>query len=249
MNVFIVIPAYNEENRIKRTIQCYCSFFSKKQERIKLIIVLNGCIDNTALVVESIKKEYPDMIQLISIVEAGKGIAIKKGFEVALEQSDNTHDLIGFVDADMATRPEHFYALIQNIDIADGIVASRYMPGSTVKPTRPLIKRLGSKFVFELLVKLLFGIFYTDYQCGAKLFRRSVIETVTPLLHIKQWAFDVNLLYLCKRFHFEIHETPTVWTDQVGSKLKLSSGFKMLYAILKLRLHYSFFSRLLRYER
>jgi len=132
-------------------------------------------------------------------------------------------------------RRKHFYAT------ADGIIASRYMKGSKVHPPRPKIKRWGSWIVYESLVKLLFGISYQDYQCGAKLFKRDVIKKVTPHLTVKQWAFDVELLYLCKKFGFAVIEVPTVWVDKEGSKLSpIGGGIKMLTALFKLRFQHLF---------
>jgi hypothetical protein len=175
-------------------------------------------------------------LYIIDTPDAGKGLAIKLGFADALTR-DN--DAIGFVDADMATAPEAFDDLVVSLGDHDGIIASRYMPGADVYPPRPWIKRWGSRLIYESLVRLLFGLKYDDLQCGAKVFKRYVLEKVVPELKIRQWAFDVELLYLCKRNGFTIKEHPTVWHDQSGSKLTLRSGFYMLGSIVKLRLRYS----------
>jgi hypothetical protein len=133
--------------------------------------------------------------------------------------------------------------LIKNINGYDAIIASRYMPGSVVSPPRPFIKRWGSKIFFETLTRLLFGISYYDTQCGAKLFKRAVIEKITPYLWVRQWAFDIEILYLCKRFAFSVKELPTVWHDQTGSKLRIMhAGSRMLGTLFKLRWHYWFSS-------
>jgi hypothetical protein len=79
---------------------------------------------------------------------------------------------------------------------------------------------------------------YKDYQCGAKLFKTHVIKSIINDLHVKQWAFDVELLYVCKKNKFIIREYPTVWHDQEGSKLKLSHGIFMLGQLVKLRLQH-----------
>lgn len=238
MKISILIPAYNEETRIKRTIETYHAFFNEKScsthLMYELVIVLNGCKDNTLTIVQQLAREL-DNISIINIVQAGKGLAIKTGFADALKR-DN--DLIGFVDADMATLPEYFYDLVTHIDHHDGIIASRYMPGAHVFPERPAYKRWGSRLIYEPYVWLLFGISYYDLQCGAKLFKRAVIERITPLLTVTQWAFDVELLYLCKKYGFDIIEIPTTWTDQAESKLTLKAGFKMLSALFKLRIRH-----------
>lgn len=234
MNIAIVIPAYNEEKRIGTTLETYHAFF-KQQRTVKLptfIVVLNGCIDGTRAVVTA-KQQQLGNIEIVESAEAGKGLAIKLGFQEALKRD---FELIGFSDADMATHPHYFHALIDNIGNYGGIIASRYMKESTVVPARPFIKEWGRRLVYQPLVWLLFGLRFADYQCGAKIFKRTVIEKVTPHLSVRQWAFDVELLYLCKKHGFTIKESPTVWHDQADSKLKIrSGGFPMLSNLFKVR--------------
>jgi len=274
MKLSIVIPAYNEEKRIAKTLRTYHAFFSNVRAQndldFEFVVVLNGCKDNTIGVVEELRKTCGDIV-ILDLLEGGKGLAIKAGFADALTRAN---DLIGFVDADMATLPQHFYDLVLNLvnqdvplnqlgangeknnlvrsgknnsvrpgvlrDIPfDGVIASRYMVGAMVTPPRPKYKRWGSKLIYETWVRLLFGLNYYDYQCGAKLFTRRVIERVTPELTVRQWAFDVELLYLCKRNGFKIKEIPTVWEDQAGSTLTpIRSGLRMLGSVFKLRLKY-----------
>lgn len=227
----IIIPAHNEEKRIGKTLDEYIAYFSAQKSSIEFIIVLNGCDDNTYKIVSE-KQKQCNRIIILDLNEAGKGLAIEAGFADALTR-DN--DLIGFVDADMATEPRYFNDLIENIGDYDGIIASRYMPDSQLYPPRPAIKRWGSWIVYESLVWLLFRMNYYDYQCGAKLFKRKVIQDVLPCLTVRQWAFDVELLYMCKRLGFKIKEFPTVWYDRADSKLKLSSGMHMLGSLIKVR--------------
>ena len=232
MKISIIIPAYNEQARIEKTIRVYHHFFSEKQQRnnlmFELVVVLNGCKDNTLSVVERVQRDLDSHIIIIDLLEAGKGLAIKTGFANALKREN---DLIGFVDADMATAPAAFYDLINNISHVDGIIASRYMPGAHIFPERPAYKRWGSRIIYEPYVWLLFGLSYYDYQCGAKLFKRAVIEKITPQLTVTQWAFDVELLYLCKKGGFIVKEIPTVWNDQAGSTLTLRGGLRMFGAL------------------
>jgi glycosyltransferase involved in cell wall biosynthesis len=228
MNLSIIIPAHNEEKRIERTLRAYAEFFKNIPEKTTLLVVLNACTDDTLSQVHNIQKEFPG-ISYLDLKPGGKGFAIRKGFVHALESGA---DLIGFVDADMATSPQEFYKLVQHLDTADGVIASRYMPGSIVVPPRPFIKRWGSKLFYEPLIRILFGMNYYDYQCGAKVFKKEVIAKVTPELTVDQWAFDVELLYLCKKYGFTIKEVPTQWHDQADSKLNITrSGLKMVGAL------------------
>lgn len=238
MKISIIIPAYNEEQRIEKTMRAYHTFFSEKNISFELIVVLNGCKDNTIGVVGRVRNDLTATnIIIIDLPQAGKGLAIKAGFADALTR-DN--DLIGFVDADMSTAPDAFYDLITNIGDNDGIIASRYMPGAQISPPRPAWKRYGSRIVYEPLIWLLFGLSYYDFQCGAKLFKRAVLEKINSQLTVKQWAFDAELLYLCKKAGYTVKEIPTVWEDREGSKLTLRGGARMLSAMFKLRWQHLF---------
>ncbi|HZW61717.1 MAG TPA: glycosyltransferase [Candidatus Babeliales bacterium] len=245
MKVSIVIPAYNEEKRITRTLESYVNYFRPfargENLHVELLVVLNGCKDNTHDVVEQLREQYSE-IRMLDLKAAGKGLAIAAGFKDALTRPN---DLIGFVDADMATAPEYFYDLIKKINGYDGIIASRYMPGADVYPPRPRMKYWGRRLVYDKLVFLLFGMNYYDLQCGAKLFKREVIEKIVSEFSVRQWAFDVELLYLAKKYGFKVKEIPTVWRDQADSKLTpVRSGLRMLSAVIKLRVRHSPFKGL-----
>ncbi len=235
--ISIIIPAHNEQDRIGKTLRTYYQFFKALKELelldFEILVVLNGCSDNTADVVEEIIAVSSNEIHMIDLPEAGKGLAIIAGFQDALTR---TNDYIGFADADMATEPPYFYELYEQMHGHDGVIASRYMPASQIDPPRPWIKEWGRKLIFNRLVGILFGLCYADTQCGAKLFRRSVIKKIVEHMQEDQWAFDIELLYLAKKHGFDVIEIPTVWTDKAGSKLHtFSSGLKMLSSLFKLR--------------
>lgn len=236
MIVALIIPAYNEGSRIEKTIRTYHSFFSSSNIQTQLsiifLIVPNGCTDATISIVQQLMTELSSVV-CFPIEQAGKGCAIKEGFLYALTHI--TCDVIGFVDADGATSPQALYDLFEHLENSDGVIASRYMPGAHISPARPFVKRWGSKLIYEPLVRVALGLSYYDLQCGAKLFKTSVIQKVAPLLTIDQWAFDIELLYLCYKFNVVIKEVPTIWHDQAESKLKIRSGFAMLSAIFDIK--------------
>lgn len=238
MIISIIIPAHNEEKRIEKTLENYCKFFSnlekEKNIKTKFIVVLNGCTDKTEEIVEKVQKKH-NSIKIIDLPQAGKGLAITEGFEQALKEKN---DLIGFVDADMATRPKYFYELIEKINNHDAIFCSRYMKESKMIPhKRPFLKRWGRELIFNPLVRLLIGINFRDFQCGAKLFKEHTTKKIIPHVTTKDWAFDVEIIYLCKKYGFNIKETPTTWYDQEDSKFNsIKSGSKMLLTLMKLRI-------------
>ncbi len=243
MKVCIVIPAYNEEKRIGNTLKKYAGFFKTKNnetDNFDILIVLNNCTDGTEDIVRehSLKNEN---ISFINFQKKGKGFAIIEGFKNAFY---NAYDLMGFVDADMATSPEAFYELITNIGRNDGIIASRGMKESIVKTN--FIRKLTNRG-FNLLVRLILHLPYLDTQCGAKLFKQEAVEELINKKNIADWAFDVDLLYKLKKKNFKILEIPTVWDDKKGSKIKLiKTPVKMFISIIRLRLLYSPFKFIVR---
>jgi glycosyltransferase involved in cell wall biosynthesis len=236
MKLSIIIPAYNEEKRIGRTLDAYSSFFDKIYEKNKLdyeiLVVINGTIDKTEEVVKSFQKKNKK-ISYLNFKMGGKGFAIIEGFKDSLKRKNN---LIGYVDADMATPPKSFYDLVLEINNFDGSIASRYVAGSEVYPKISFRRTLVSR-VFNLLVRTLFYIRYKDTQCGAKLFTRNAIERVLPLLGMTGWAFDIELLYLLKKNNLKAKEVKTIWREIEGTHINiLKSTIQMIFAVIQLRI-------------
>jgi len=247
MKLSIVIPAHNEEQRIGKTLEEYGKFFNEKLENkeidnYEILVVLNACKDNTLAVVKKFQKKN-NKIKYLDFKRAGKGFAIIEGFKRVLKRNC---ELIGFVDADMATPPEAFYDLVKSIKGYDGTIASRWLRGSIIK-TKQTILRMVTSRGFHFLVRSFFLLPYKDTQCGAKLFKRNVVKTVVADLGITKWAFDVDLLYKIKRKGFKIKEIPTIWEDKKESKLNLVKvPFQMFSSIIRLRLLYSPFKFIVR---
>ena len=216
--ICIVIPAYNEATRIENTLETYGHYFKFKPEKTTFLVVANNCQDNTVGVAKAVAKKYKN-IQVIDLKPGGKGFAIKQGFLWALRKN---FDLIGFVDADMATLPQYYYDLIQAMQGHDGAIASRYIKGAVVYPKRPWGRKVGGKF-YNWMLRMMSGLSFKDTQCGAKIFTKDTISKVVNDMHETGWAFDLELLYLCKLIGKDIVEVPTTWSDQPGSHLTISS--------------------------
>ncbi len=233
MELSIIIPAYNEEKRIRRTLSVYLPFFLKKfGHRFELWVVLNGCKDNTLSVVRSFSRYK--QLHILNIPEAiGKGGAIIEGFKCAKGQ------FVGFVDADCSTGPEAFFDLYTARHSADAILASRWIQGAIVSPPQTFFRILSSR-VFNLLVRVFFRLPIYDTQCGAKLFSKNALKKILPTLGVTRWAFDVDLLYQLRTHGFKSVEIPTVWSDMHGSQLNLrKASIEMFFAVIRLRLLYS----------
>src|SRR3972149_9934288 len=130
---FIIIPAYNEEKRIEKTVRDYAEYFKEKAE---ILIVLNGCRDETGEIARDLKKNLSN-IEYLEFSEAiGKGAAVQEGFRHILSEDTSfkfqVSSLIGFVDADEATSPEEYERLAGLVGEANGVIGSRFLKGAQI---------------------------------------------------------------------------------------------------------------------
>lgn len=243
-SLLLLIPAYNEEARIEPVLRQYADFFTRNYSgKFQLVVVLNGCRDNTLGVVQGVAKDFPVIRWLDFPAPIGKGGALIEGLKLAKHG-----DFIGYVDADGATGPEAFLKLMQHVGEADCVIGSRWLPASVLHQAQPTLRRVASR-CFHAIVELFFWLHVKDTQCPCKLMRSEAIEKIHSTLCIADLAFDVNLLVSIKRAGFKIKEVPIEWTDMVGSKVTSSlfrSSLVMFLSVLRVRLIYSPLYRLLK---
>ena len=234
VSLSIVIPAYNEEKRLPRTLNAYTTYFDKVMKgKYELFIAVNGCTDNTLSIVETFAKKHPTVTYKDLGKVNAKGDALIKAFKIV------QGDYIGFVDADCATPPHAFHDLYKNLGDCDGIIASRWIKGAIMTPKQPLSRRIASR-CFNLIVRTLFLFPYRDTQTGAKLFKKQPLKSILPDLGFSRWGFDIDLLYLLRRKKYTIKEIPTEWHDDPNSLLKISKASpEMFLSVVRLRLLYS----------
>lgn len=246
--ISIVVPAHDEEKRIRKILEGYGNFFAEKKRKkeidnFEIIVVINNTKDRTEEVVREFSKKYRE-IRCLNFKQGGKGFAIIEGFRDALKRNN---ELIGFVDADMATPPEAFYSLVRNIGKYDGIIADRWDKRSKIIPRQSLFRRFISRG-YNVIVRALFLMSFRDTQCGAKLFKREIIEENYKKLITINWNFDIALLYcLRKESNARIKSIPTLWHDEKGSKVNLKKTPIMMFAsLIRLRLIHSPFKFIVR---
>ena len=241
-SLLLLIPAYNEEERIEPVLRDYAAYFRENcVGSFQIVVVLNGCKDNTLGVVKKVAADYLEVSWLEFPAPIGKGGALIEGLKLA-----PLSDYIGYVDADGATAPRAFHELVKLREKADCVIASRWLPGAVLHQQQTSKRQFASR-VFHGIVQTLFWLNIKDTQCGAKVMRREVVEKIHPLLRIADMAFDINLLYAIKRAGFKMLEVPTEWTDKIGSKVVLGrTSLTMLLSIIRLRLVHSPFHPLLR---
>ncbi len=241
-SLLLLIPAYNEEQRIEPVLRDYAEYFRRHYPgKFQIAVVLNGCTDDTLGVVRRVARDHPFVGAQEFAEPIGKGGALIEGLRLA-----PLADLIGYVDADGATGPAAFHKLVKRCEEADCVIGSRWLPGAVLHQAQSNRRQFASR-MFHRIVQLLFRMNIRDTQCGAKILRRAAAERIHPELHIADMAFDINLLFVLKRARLRVLEVPTEWTDKIGSKVTLGkTSLTMLLSVIRLRLVYSPFYRWLR---
>jgi glycosyltransferase involved in cell wall biosynthesis len=236
-SLLLLIPAYNEEERIEPVLRDYGKYFQEQYRgKFQLVVVLNGCKDDTIGVVRRVAADF----SFISAQEfrdpIGKGGALIEGLRLA-----PLADVIGYVDADGASPPHAFHDLVKRINEADCVIGSRWLKGAVLHQAQTKVRQFTSR-CFHVIVQTLFWMHIKDTQCPCKAMRRAAVEKIHSSLRIADLAFDVNLLVALKRAGFKVLEVPTEWTDKIGSKVTASlfrSSFTMFLSVVRIRLIYS----------
>jgi dolichyl-phosphate beta-glucosyltransferase len=241
-NFAIVVPCYNEEKRFP-----YPQFlaFAKDNPEVQLCFVNDGSKDNTLTVLSNFQKEGPSNIHVYSLKQnSGKSEAVRQGILYMLENTQA--DLIGFLDADLATKPEEWVQMAkykQNYPQFGAIVGSR------IQRLGANIKRDDNRSIFSSVIKKIIRIIlkanFQDTQCGAKIFNRNLIPFLFSEPFMTPWLFDVEIfLRLQKKFgrtslHKGVLEFPLMhWTEVGDSRLKLKDTIKIPMQLIKLYLKY-----------
>jgi glycosyltransferase involved in cell wall biosynthesis len=236
-SLLLLIPAYNEESRIEPVLREYGRYFQQEYHgKFQIVVVLNGCKDNTLGVVQKVAADFP-FISFLDFPEAiGKGGALIEGLKLA-----PLAELIGYVDADGASPPRAFHDLVRRSGEADCVIGSRWLKGAVLHQAQTKVRQFTSR-CFHVIVETLFWMHIKDTQCPCKVVRRTAVEKIHSSLTIADLAFDVNLLVSLKRAGFTILEVPTEWTDKIGSKVTASlfrASLAMFLSVVRIRLIYS----------
>lgn len=215
----IVIPAYNEERRIGKTLD-YVSLFLRSQKiEFEIIVVTNNCTDNTVLLLDKIKKEsIPELIN-IDIPREGL-VGNMKGYAVSVGMRKAQGDYHLFIDADNATTFENVMIFIDYIKNGfDVVIGSRYVKSSFIVKKQPLYRVVLSRMSNILIQAVLLPGIY-DTQCGFKMFSRKASEVIFSKTTVNGWGSDLEMLAIARIFKFKIKEAPVKWEAQDESTVR-----------------------------
>lgn len=226
----IVIPCYNEEQRLPRTIEQIERYLDGNHASYELILVDDGSADGTRLIMDAAAERHSAVRVEALPHNRGKGRALATGVAVAKGAE------VLVTDADLSTPIEELNKLQAALDNGAGVaIGSRALKGSRVEISQPLYRVLMGK-TFNLLVQafLLPGIW--DTQCGFKLFRADVAHDAFGALTTDGFGYDPEVLYRAKKHGVKIAEVPVVWRHSAPTKVSaIRSSLDMFIGILRVR--------------
>jgi len=228
----IVIPCFNEEDRIGETLRLTVDYLAANAPESELIVVNDGSTDTTGTETrEGFDETKIETRLLENFPNRGKGAAVREGLLAAQKP-------IGlFFDADLSTPLDEIPKVIEpiangDLDIAFG---SRALDRSLIGIRQPWRREYGGR-VFNFLVRIVTGLPFWDTQCGFKAFRLDICRPILEAARIDGFAFDVELLVLARRAGLRIREIPVHWNHAEGSKVRfLHDGVQMLREVIAAR--------------
>ncbi|MEK7108738.1 MAG: dolichyl-phosphate beta-glucosyltransferase [Patescibacteria group bacterium] len=237
MYISWIIPAYNEEQRISKTLRAVSAYLRSKglPGGYEIIVVDSTSRDRTAAIVATLGQEIPN-VRLMTVENRGKGWAVKQGMLAA------TGDIRLFADADNSVSPEqadrflpHLCTMPVSAPCADIVIGSIEVRGASVQEHAQQYRRLLGKLA-KYVIRIVSGLWeIRDSQRGFKFFTRRAAETIFPRQTLIGWGFDFEVLLIGKRHEFSIRELPVVWINPPDSKVKLSAYATTLGELLRVR--------------
>lgn len=229
--ITILIPVFNEENRLKKGLDEIFAFVKSYKEQTEVLLVDDGSWDQTPKILEEYKRKFP--LKVLSLKNnQGKGAAIRAGI------GESSGDRILFTDIDLSV-PINFLesfneAMTSDVDI---VIGSREHPQSEI-PVKQYWAREMAGYSFTVLTNAILQVGATDFTCGFKLFRREAARKIFAKQLINRWTFDAETLFLAKKYEFTVKEMPVVWQHNDGSKVRFPQDLiESFFGLFKIRIN------------
>ena len=227
----IVIPAYNESQRLGPTLDKILAFVAAQQWETEILVVNDGSKDNTAEIVNAYSKNYPNVRLVQNPGNRGKGFSVKNGMLHA------SGDILLMTDADLSSPIEESTKLFQTIESGscDVAIGSRWIDPSLQTVRQPWFRQIGGRGL-NLLIRAILGLGFKDTQCGFKAFSSRAAKALFPLQQVDRWGFDPELLFLAKRLGFVTEEVGVHWANDERTKLNpFRDAFRILQDTVQVR--------------
>ncbi|MCD6500545.1 glycosyltransferase family 2 protein [bacterium] len=235
MKLSVIIPAYNEEKRLPRTLREIDGYLKKQDYDSEIIVVSDGSTDKTVEVVKNLMNYIENLKILDFKKNRGKGFGVRQGMLKAMG------DYRLFTDADNSTSIDQVEKMWSFFEKGyDVVIGSRDVKGAVLSPPQPWWRRLLGD-IFRFLTHIICGTWgILDTQCGFKGFTKKAAENIFKEAKINGFAFDPEILVIAKKFGYKIKEIPVRWRNDPESKVKFKNMIKMGIGLFKIRLNLIF---------
>ena len=226
--VDIVIPVYNEEQALPRSIVILADFLKANlRNPWQIVIADNASTDKTQAVSEMLCERYAG-VNYLHIPRKGRGRALRAAW------LDSTADIVSYMDVDLSTDLSHFPQLIESLQHGYHVaIGSRLSKGSRV--TRSLKREVVSRS-YNLLIKSTFFTPFSDAQCGFKALTRQAARSIIPHVKNDNWFFDTEFLIIAAKRGYRIKQVPVKWDDDPNSTVNIAgTAAEDLMGLLRLR--------------
>src|SRR3989344_6350375 len=231
--VDIVVPVYNEEKILEKSISNLTDFLKKNfKHDWQIIIADNASIDKTLEIANNLSKKYKK-VKVLHLDQKGRGRALRAAW------TQSKADIVSYMDVDLSTDLTFFPLMVDSLlngyDVATG---SRLMKGAEIK--RSLKREILSRG-YNVLVRLILGVNYKDSQCGFKAVTREIVDKIVTEVKDNAWFFDSELLFRAHKKGYKIKEIPVKWIEDEDSRVRIvNTVTNYLKSIAVLRLEYMF---------
>jgi glycosyltransferase involved in cell wall biosynthesis len=225
----IVIPAYNEELRLPKSLERIRAYLVANRISSEVIVVDDGSRDGTVQFVESQMAAWPSLRVVKNPGNRGKGYSVRHGMLEARGK------IILFTDADLSAPIEEADKLLAALATHDVAIGSRAMDRSLTSVHQPWTREFAG-IMFNTVVRVILGLNVEDTQCGFKAFRRERSQIIFQQQRIDRFGFDPELLFLAKRNGLTVAEIPVRWANAEGTTVSIWDGIRaMFFEVAKVR--------------
>jgi len=231
MKVDIVIPLYNEEKILEKSVSTLTDFLHKSDFPYEYVITLadNASTDNSWSICSELSKKYEN-VRCLKLENKGKGLAIRTAW------SKSDADILAFMDIDLSSDLNYLVPLVSPIaeGKSDMTIGNRLGPKSKVFSDK-LVRRIASK-VFNQSVRSILGSPFLDHQCGFKAIKKEKFKVILPFLNENEFFFDTEVIIASLAHGLRVNSVDIIWRDNSDSKVSLfGDSIKMFIGILRLK--------------
>lgn len=205
MKFSLVLPAYNEADKLENTVSRVLEVIERHEVNFEIIIAEDGSTDGTDEIARSLSNQNDKIIHLHSDEKLGRGKALRRAFKEA------KGEFLGYIDVDLAVSPKYLPELLYHVEENDVVTGSRYLEGSRVD--RPLLREIFSR-AYNWLIRVLLGCEVSDSQCGFKAFSKSFVENEIMDIEENSWAWDTVVVVRALKKGYSYEEFPVEWKEK-----------------------------------